>query len=114
MEHRRKEDEILFRRQHDFDIRNAGQSLLEVQRGVSAGKAAAENQNSSLAATAFGDNRIGRVCSWQLKSSCDGLRQPALRSPKAGSLVATRLSHPPLGKTFASTSLGPQVPGSYS
>ena len=33
---------------HDFDVRFAGQSLLEVQRGVGTGKTAAENQNAFL------------------------------------------------------------------
>ena len=48
VEHRRKQYEILPRHNHDFDVRLARQSLLEMQRGIGAGKTAAENQNALL------------------------------------------------------------------
>jgi len=48
VQHGRKEDEVLSGRQHDFNIRRPGQPLLQVQRCVSARKAAAENQNTPL------------------------------------------------------------------
>jgi hypothetical protein len=47
VQHGRKENEILPRRQHDFHIRNSDQSPLQVQRCVGARKAAAENQDAS-------------------------------------------------------------------
>ena len=41
MQHGREENEILFRRQHDFNIRRSGKAFLQVQSCVGARKAAA-------------------------------------------------------------------------
>ncbi len=58
VEHRRKQDKILFRRQHDLDIGNACQPLLKMRRCVSAGKTTAEDQNSPFGISVW-RNRIG-------------------------------------------------------
>ncbi len=55
VEHWRKENAG---RQHDLNVRNACQPLLEVQRCVSAGKTAAEDQDSPFG-VGFWRNRIG-------------------------------------------------------
>lgn len=48
VQHRGKEYEILLRRQQDFDVGEAAEAPLQVQRRIGACKASAENQNALL------------------------------------------------------------------